>query len=216
MSSYGKSVQFEEMTGRENQFGALPDRPLAGERKTDVNLGLRYENYPLMHVPTAASRCSTTTRSTSRSAASAAIQGPRDQGQQDAVRAASRRGLPRSTTTPCSVPATAGRSTRCRGRGRCADAIPRRSPTATPAPTASCRMAPWPPGIPGSAQSGHRERQRPAAARRRMRSPDPNNVERGTIALLERLRGAPPAARHRRSAPATSAPRPTTATRTST
>ena len=48
MSSYGKSVQFEEMTGRENQWGVyLTDRWQVNEKMT-VNLGLRYEYYPLM------------------------------------------------------------------------------------------------------------------------------------------------------------------------
>ena len=43
MSSYGKSVQFEEMTGRENQCGLyLADRWQVNEKLT-VNLGLRYE-----------------------------------------------------------------------------------------------------------------------------------------------------------------------------
>ena len=47
-SGYGKSVQFEEMTGRENQFGFyLADRWQVNEKLT-VNLGLRYEYYPLM------------------------------------------------------------------------------------------------------------------------------------------------------------------------
>ena len=48
MSSYGKSVQFEEMTGRENQWGVyLTDRWQVNEKMT-VNFGLRYEYYPLM------------------------------------------------------------------------------------------------------------------------------------------------------------------------
>ncbi len=48
MSSYGKSVQFEELTGRENQFGVyINDRWQVNEKLT-LNLGLRYENYPLM------------------------------------------------------------------------------------------------------------------------------------------------------------------------
>ena len=48
MSGYGKSVQFEEMTGRENQFGLyLADRWQVNENLT-LNLGLRYEYYPLM------------------------------------------------------------------------------------------------------------------------------------------------------------------------
>ncbi len=48
MSGFGKSVQFEEMTGRENQFGLyVSDRWQANEKLT-INLGLRYEYYPLM------------------------------------------------------------------------------------------------------------------------------------------------------------------------
>ena len=47
-SGYGKSVQFEEMTGRENQFGLyIADRWQVNEKLT-VNLGLRYEYFPLM------------------------------------------------------------------------------------------------------------------------------------------------------------------------
>ncbi len=47
-SGYGKSVQFEEMTGRENQFGFyVSDRWQVNEKLT-VNLGLRYEYFPLM------------------------------------------------------------------------------------------------------------------------------------------------------------------------
>ncbi|HZB25620.1 MAG TPA: TonB-dependent receptor, partial [Vicinamibacterales bacterium] len=48
MSGFSKSVQFEEMTGRENQFGVyVSDRWQVSEKLT-VNLGLRYEYYPLM------------------------------------------------------------------------------------------------------------------------------------------------------------------------
>ncbi len=47
LSSYGKSVQFELMTMRENQFGVyVADRWQVNEKLT-VNLGLRYELYPL-------------------------------------------------------------------------------------------------------------------------------------------------------------------------
>jgi outer membrane receptor protein involved in Fe transport len=47
-SGYGKSVQFEEMTGRENQYGFYgTDRWQVNEKLT-LNLGLRYEYYPLM------------------------------------------------------------------------------------------------------------------------------------------------------------------------
>ena len=47
-SGYGKSVQFEEMTGRENQYGFyVSDRWQVNEKLT-LNLGMRYEYYPLM------------------------------------------------------------------------------------------------------------------------------------------------------------------------
>jgi hypothetical protein len=47
-SGYGKSIQFEEMSGRENQYGVfLADRWTAHEKLT-LNLGLRYEYYPIM------------------------------------------------------------------------------------------------------------------------------------------------------------------------
>jgi len=48
MSSYDKSVQFEELSGRENQYGLyVSDRWQVNEKLT-LNLGLRYEYYPLM------------------------------------------------------------------------------------------------------------------------------------------------------------------------
>ena len=47
-SGYGKSIQFENMTGRENQYGLfVSDRWNVSEKLT-LNLGLRYEYYPLM------------------------------------------------------------------------------------------------------------------------------------------------------------------------
>ncbi len=47
-NGYGKSVQFEEMTGRENQFGFyVSDRWQVNEKLT-LNLGMRYEYFPLM------------------------------------------------------------------------------------------------------------------------------------------------------------------------
>ncbi|HTV02216.1 MAG TPA: TonB-dependent receptor [Luteitalea sp.] len=47
IGSFGKSVQYEEMTGRENQFGLyVSDRWQVNEKLT-LNLGLRYELYPL-------------------------------------------------------------------------------------------------------------------------------------------------------------------------
>jgi hypothetical protein len=48
MSGYDKSVQFEELSGRENQYGIyVADRWQVDEKLT-LNLGLRYEYYPLM------------------------------------------------------------------------------------------------------------------------------------------------------------------------
>ncbi len=47
-SGYGKSIQFEDMSGRENQYGLfVADRWNVSENLT-LNLGLRYEYYPLM------------------------------------------------------------------------------------------------------------------------------------------------------------------------
>jgi outer membrane receptor protein involved in Fe transport len=48
MSSFGKSEQFEELSGRENQYGVyVADRWQVNEKLT-INIGLRYEYYPLM------------------------------------------------------------------------------------------------------------------------------------------------------------------------
>jgi len=48
VSSYGKSVQFEEMTGRENQYSLYAADRWQPTKSLTVNLGLRYEYYPLM------------------------------------------------------------------------------------------------------------------------------------------------------------------------
>jgi outer membrane receptor protein involved in Fe transport len=48
ISSFGKSVQFEEMTGRENQYGLYATDRWQVNEKLTLNLGLRYEFYPLM------------------------------------------------------------------------------------------------------------------------------------------------------------------------
>jgi hypothetical protein len=48
MASFRKSEQFEELSGRENQYGVyVADRWQVNEKLT-LNLGLRYEYYPLM------------------------------------------------------------------------------------------------------------------------------------------------------------------------
>src|SRR4029079_14931892 len=48
ITSFNKSEQFEELSGRENQYGLyVADRWQASSKLT-VNLGLRYEYYPLM------------------------------------------------------------------------------------------------------------------------------------------------------------------------
>ncbi len=141
-SSYSKSVQFEELTGRENQFGVyINDRWQVNEKLT-LNLGLRYENYPLM----------TPRRSRHRSARRRHVQrgprrprrqlrGPRDEDQQHAVRAAPRRGLPHRRQHASCVPASAGRSTRCRGPGPIRGRYPAIIAYSEPGSTASSRTA---------------------------------------------------------------------------
>ena len=47
-SGYGKSIQFETMTGREQQFAWFGSDRWNVNEKTTVNLGLRYEYYPIM------------------------------------------------------------------------------------------------------------------------------------------------------------------------
>ena len=48
MSGFSKSVQFEEMTGRENQYGFYVSDRWQPTEKLTLNLGMRYEYYPLM------------------------------------------------------------------------------------------------------------------------------------------------------------------------
>ena len=48
MASFGKSEQFEELSGRENQYGLYVSDRWQANPKLTVNLGLRYEYYPLM------------------------------------------------------------------------------------------------------------------------------------------------------------------------
>ncbi len=47
-SGYGKSIQYEEMSGRENQYGLFVNDRWNASEKLTLNLGLRYEYYPLM------------------------------------------------------------------------------------------------------------------------------------------------------------------------
>jgi len=47
-SGYGKSIQYEEMSGRENQYGLFVSDRWNVSQKLTLNLGLRYEYYPLM------------------------------------------------------------------------------------------------------------------------------------------------------------------------
>ena len=110
------------MTGRENQYGVLRQRPLARRAsKLTLTAGLRYEYYPLM------TRADRGIERLDFSTFNVLLGGvgnvPEDLGikvSKNAVRAASRGGLPRSTRRRCSAPATASPTTRCRGRGRCA------------------------------------------------------------------------------------------------
>jgi hypothetical protein len=47
-TGYGKSIQYEEMSGRENQYGLFISDRWNVSPKLTLNLGLRYEYYPLM------------------------------------------------------------------------------------------------------------------------------------------------------------------------
>jgi hypothetical protein len=48
MTSFNKSQQFEELSGRENQYGLYVSDRWQANSKLTLNLGLRYEYYPLM------------------------------------------------------------------------------------------------------------------------------------------------------------------------
>ena len=117
-------MQFEELSGRENQYGVyVADRWQANQKLT-LNLGLRYEYYPLMsrqnrgielldlttvHRP--ARRSSAAIRRTSACKVSKTLFAP-----------ASGRRLPAQREDGACVPAMARLSTRCPGRVQCADA----------------------------------------------------------------------------------------------
>ena len=47
-TGYGKSIQYEMMSGRENQYGTFISDRWNVSQKLTLNLGLRYEYYPLM------------------------------------------------------------------------------------------------------------------------------------------------------------------------
>jgi hypothetical protein len=47
-SGYGKSIQFEEMSGRENQYAVFASDRWNASPKLTMTLGLRYEYYPIM------------------------------------------------------------------------------------------------------------------------------------------------------------------------
>ena len=181
MSSYGKSVQFEEMTGRENQYGLYVNDRWQVNDKLTVNLGLRYEYYPLMsradrgleqlelqHVQRPARR------------PRRQPEGPRHRGGQGAVRAASRRRLPhqrrhgvprrlRQHVQPDAVVASDARLLsgddrlqRCRRR------------------TASFPTARLANGIPGAPNPDIASGNVPLPRGVDMRTPDPDNVKRGS------------------------------------
>jgi carboxypeptidase family protein/TonB-dependent receptor-like protein len=48
LTSFNKSEQFEELSGRENQYGLYVADRWQANHKLTINLGLRYEYYPLM------------------------------------------------------------------------------------------------------------------------------------------------------------------------
>ena len=142
--------------------GGLHPRPLAGRAsKLTLSLGLRFEYYPLMtradkrhraarlqHLRGAARRARQHARgrraSTSRSSTSRPASAP-------CIGSATRR---------CCAPATAAPSTRCPGRGRCADRTPTTSSTTAP-PSSS---ATWAPSNGHPRCPGARPQQRPRQA----------------------------------------------------
>ena len=180
MSGFSKSVQFEEMTGRENQFGLyLADRWQVNEKLT-LNLGLRYEYYPLMsRADRGLEQLDYNTFNDPAGRPRRQPEGPRHQGGQEACSRRVSASPIASTRTRCSAPATARPSTRCRGRGRCAGSIRRRSPTATPARTASRPYGTLANGIPGAPNPDIASGNIPLPRGVAMRSPDPNDVKRG-------------------------------------
>ena len=95
MSSYNKSVQYEELSGRENQYGVVRRRSLAGQREAHAQprSALRVLPADVAREPrNRAARCSHLHRETWRRRRQPP--GPRHQGEQDALRAASRRRVP--------------------------------------------------------------------------------------------------------------------------
>jgi len=48
ITSFNKSEQFEELSGRENQYGAYASDRWTPNEKLTINLGVRYEYYPIM------------------------------------------------------------------------------------------------------------------------------------------------------------------------
>ncbi len=197
MSSFDKSVQFEELSGRENQYGVyVADRWQVNEKLT-LNLGLRYEYYPLMtredrgiellDVDTFIVRLGGVGGNADR---------PRHQGQQDALRAALRRRVPlqrqhgvprrlRQDLHPAAMVAADARTLpvddrlqRCRAERlhpvrQCVQRHPRR------------------------AKSGHLDRQRSAPARRGHDDARSERCRARRHAVVERVHRAPPPARYR-------------------
>ena len=151
MGSFGKSVQFEEMTAARTSIGLYVNDRWQVNDKLTVNAGLRYENYPLM------TRADRGIEQLDLEHVQRAARRPRRQRggprHQDAARPCSRRASARptaSTTTRCSVPATAARSTRCRGRVRCAASTRSRSRYSGAGPNGFIPYGTLAPGIPGA------------------------------------------------------------------
>ena len=159
----------------------LRHRPLARHAKLTLNLGLRFEMYPLM---TRADRGIERLDYNTYEVLLGGLGGmPEDVGHQreEVLRRAAARA--RSTASPrtrCCAPATAARSIRCPGRVRCAGRSRTTSSSTRPrssSPRSSrSRRA--------SRRAGPRPRLRPGAAARRASSsgrPIPNDVDRATI-----------------------------------
>ena len=225
MSSYGKSVQFEETDRAREPVRPLRQRPLAGEREAHAESRPALRELPADDPGRPRHRAARLSTFNVPSAASAAT--PRISASRPATRCSRRVSASptASTTTPSSVRASAGRSTRCHGRGPLRGRYPAAiALLATPDqrlhPVRQPRRRAFRPRRARTSQ-----RQHPAAARRAMRSPDPDNVRARHDRLVERVRRATPAAgpaaerrlrRHARRATATASSTSTTPSRAAT
>ena len=214
-SGYGKSIQFEEMSGRENQYGVfVSDRWTVSEKLT-LNLGSALRILPADDARRiAASSGSISAPGTYCWAASATFR-------RMSASTSARRSSPlvwapptASTRRRCSAPATASPTTRCRGRVRFAASTRSTigfSQNATASNFASFPLADGIPPVPLPDTSTGRI---PFPRNVETRTPNPDDVDRGRIAAVERHAGAAVPARTSMSPWATSEHGPMAATPT--